>query len=89
MWRNPRRPCRGARRGQRRRLPGSPPARSLPALGGVVAHQAEPVGNCLEIATHPAAIHVRDSKNTGGPTLTLAPAAWSVFAGFVGGTGTA
>ncbi|MEU2829449.1 DUF397 domain-containing protein [Streptomyces lavendulae] len=37
-------------------------------------------GACVEVATCPHAIHVRDSKNL-GPTLTLAPTAWADFAG--------
>lgn len=39
-------------------------------------------GQCVEVATHPTAIHVRDSKNPDGPTLTVAPTTWSAFAGF-------
>ncbi|MEU1485927.1 DUF397 domain-containing protein [Streptomyces sp. NPDC005752] len=39
-------------------------------------------GACLEIATHPTAVHIRDSKNPEGPTFTVAPTAWSAFAGF-------
>ena len=35
-------------------------------------------GDCVEVATQPSAIHVRDSKNT-GPTLTVAPGTWDVF----------
>ncbi|NBE54478.1 DUF397 domain-containing protein [Streptomyces boluensis] len=35
---------------------------------------------CVEIAAHPTAVHIRDSKNPGGPTLTVSPAAWSAFA---------
>ncbi|MCQ4214419.1 DUF397 domain-containing protein [Streptomyces longispororuber] len=42
-------------------------------------------GACLEIATRPHAIHIRDSKNPTGPTFTVRPEAWSVFAGFVKG----
>ena len=42
-------------------------------------------GACVEVAAPPAAIHVRDSKNPGGPTLTLAPGAWSAFAAYIGG----
>ncbi|WP_327368122.1 DUF397 domain-containing protein [Streptomyces sp. NBC_01217] len=42
-------------------------------------------GECVEIAAHPAAVHVRDSKNPDGPALTLAPATWSAFAAHVGG----
>lgn len=35
--------------------------------------------NCLEIAAAPATVHVRDSKNTGGPLLAVAPEAWAAF----------
>ncbi|PIM73575.1 DUF397 domain-containing protein [Streptomyces sp. JV178] len=36
-------------------------------------------GDCVEIATTPAIIHIRDSKNPTGPTLSLSPAAWAGF----------
>ncbi|MEV0777861.1 DUF397 domain-containing protein [Streptomyces sp. NPDC050428] len=36
-------------------------------------------GACVEVAAHPAAVHVRDSKVSDGPVLTLAPAAWAAF----------
>ncbi|MFF3555890.1 DUF397 domain-containing protein [Streptomyces tsukubensis] len=36
-------------------------------------------GNCVEVATHPSAIHIRDSKVTDGPVLTVAPATWRAF----------
>ncbi|AEY91907.1 hypothetical protein SHJG_6640 [Streptomyces hygroscopicus subsp. jinggangensis 5008] len=36
-------------------------------------------GNCLEVATTPTTIHIRDSKNTPGPTLTLSPVTWTRF----------
>ncbi|MEU7047409.1 DUF397 domain-containing protein [Streptomyces eurythermus] len=42
---------------------------------------AEP-GDCLEVAPTPSTIHVRDSKNTEGPCLTVAPAAWADFVTF-------
>lgn len=42
-------------------------------------------GNCLEVAAHPSAIHVRDSKNPDGPTFTVAPAAWSSFTAYAAG----
>lgn len=35
--------------------------------------------NCVEIATTPTTIHIRDSKNPTGPHLTLRPAAWGGF----------
>lgn len=36
-------------------------------------------GDCLEIATRPDTIHIRDSKNKQGPQLTLSPTAWAAF----------
>ncbi|MFF3402524.1 DUF397 domain-containing protein [Streptomyces sp. NPDC002659] len=36
-------------------------------------------GECVEVAAHPAAVHVRDSKNPDGPVLTLTPATWAAF----------
>jgi hypothetical protein len=38
--------------------------------------------SCVEIAIAPHTIHVRDSKQTDGPRLTLAPAAWSDFVAY-------
>ncbi|MGW1779116.1 DUF397 domain-containing protein [Streptomyces sp. NPDC002143] len=36
--------------------------------------------SCIEIATTPAAIHIRDSKNPeDGPTFQVASAAWAAF----------
>ncbi|MGW5211599.1 DUF397 domain-containing protein [Streptomyces sp. NPDC004051] len=35
--------------------------------------------SCVEIATAPGAVHVRDSKDVGGGRLTFAPAAWAGF----------
>ncbi|AQU67163.1 hypothetical protein BBN63_13825 [Streptomyces niveus] len=43
------------------------------------SYSTEQGGNCVEVAAHPAAVHVRDSKVSGGPVLTLAPAAWAAF----------
>ncbi|MET7411450.1 DUF397 domain-containing protein [Streptomyces rubiginosohelvolus] len=42
---------------------------------------------CVEVATAPDAVHVRDSKNTRGPRLALAPAAWAAFVPYAGGGG--
>ncbi|MFE1990655.1 DUF397 domain-containing protein [Streptomyces parvulus] len=39
-------------------------------------------GNCVEVATEPTAIHIRDSKTSPddtNPHLTVAPTAWSAF----------
>ncbi|MFH8581298.1 DUF397 domain-containing protein [Streptomyces zaomyceticus] len=35
--------------------------------------------NCVEVATCPSTVHVRDSKNPTGPQLTLSPATWTEF----------
>ncbi|POG43215.1 DUF397 domain-containing protein [Streptomyces sp. ZL-24] len=44
------------------------------------SYSADEGGACVEIAAHPAAVHVRDSKDIEGPTLAVAPSAWSAFA---------
>jgi hypothetical protein len=38
-------------------------------------------GDCIEVAANRAVVHVRDSKATAGPVLTVSHEAW---AGFVG-----
>ncbi|MFJ1544083.1 DUF397 domain-containing protein [Streptomyces sp. NPDC088246] len=38
-------------------------------------------GACVEVSAHPAAVHIRDSKVTDGPVLTVPPAAWAAFLG--------
>ncbi|MEW1774813.1 DUF397 domain-containing protein [Streptomyces sp. NPDC086777] len=35
--------------------------------------------NCVEIATTPAAVHIRDSKHRAGPRLTVGPSTWAHF----------
>ncbi|MFE9925253.1 DUF397 domain-containing protein [Streptomyces sp. NPDC005774] len=42
--------------------------------------------DCVEVAISPGVgtVLVRDSKNTQGPRLTLAPAAWADFLGMAG-----
>jgi len=42
-------------------------------------------GDCVEIATTPDIIHIRDSKNTQAPRLALAPTAWSDFVSYAAG----
>ncbi|MFD3928711.1 DUF397 domain-containing protein [Streptomyces sp. NPDC058614] len=39
-------------------------------------------GDCVEVATCPTTIHIRDSKNTRGPQLALSPTAWTDFVEF-------
>lgn len=42
-------------------------------------------GNCVEVAIHPSAVAVRDSKDPTGPVLTFATAEWREFLrGFAG-----
>lgn len=43
-------------------------------------------GDCVEIATTPAVIHIRDSKNTQGLKLAVAPAAWGAFVTYASGS---
>ncbi|WP_255953121.1 DUF397 domain-containing protein [Streptomyces odontomachi] len=35
--------------------------------------------DCVEIATCPQIVHVRDSKDKQGPRIDLSPAAWTAF----------
>ncbi|MGW5420579.1 DUF397 domain-containing protein [Streptomyces sp. NPDC003943] len=42
--------------------------------------------SCVEIATGPSLIHIRDSKNLPGPHLTVAPTAWAGFVSYAGGS---
>ncbi|WP_326727887.1 DUF397 domain-containing protein [Streptomyces phaeochromogenes] len=41
--------------------------------------------DCVEVAASPAAVHVRDSKNSRGPQLALSPDAWAGFISSVSG----
>ncbi|MGW9426329.1 DUF397 domain-containing protein [Streptomyces decoyicus] len=38
--------------------------------------------DCVEVAPTPHTIHIRDSKNPGGPQLHLRPAAWADFVAY-------
>lgn len=41
---------------------------------------SDPDHECVEVATnHPHTIAIRDSKRTDGPTLHVAPTAWTAF----------
>jgi len=35
--------------------------------------------SCVELATTPGTVHVRDSKNVDGPRLAFSPTAWADF----------
>ncbi|MEU5318894.1 DUF397 domain-containing protein [Streptomyces sp. NPDC047461] len=36
-------------------------------------------GQCVEVATCPHTVHIRDSKTPTGPTLQVTATAWSAF----------
>ncbi|MER6994679.1 DUF397 domain-containing protein [Streptomyces sp. NPDC000410] len=38
--------------------------------------------DCVEVAATPDTVHVRDSKNTAGPRLAVAPATWAGFVAY-------
>ncbi|MHC3815173.1 DUF397 domain-containing protein [Streptomyces sp. DT9] len=38
--------------------------------------------SCVEVATAPTTVHVRDSKNIPGPELGFAPGAWAEFVSY-------
>lgn len=43
--------------------------------------------NCVEAVLHTEAVHVRDSKGTGRPPLTLSTTAWSDFTAYASAHG--
>ncbi|MGW1881578.1 DUF397 domain-containing protein [Streptomyces sp. NPDC001970] len=44
-------------------------------------------GQCVEVAPRPGVVHVRDSKDTTVPILTVPAQAWDAFVGFAAGSG--
>ncbi|MFI6124897.1 DUF397 domain-containing protein [Streptomyces sp. NPDC051064] len=42
-------------------------------------------GECVEFAAAATHVHIRDSKQTSGPVLTVGPGAWGRFVGLVAG----
>jgi hypothetical protein len=38
--------------------------------------------SCVEVATTPGTVHVRDSKDTAGPRLALTSRAWARFVAY-------
>ncbi|MFE9095886.1 DUF397 domain-containing protein [Streptomyces sp. NPDC007264] len=41
-------------------------------------------GDCVEVATTPAAVHVRDSKRPSAASLTFSAEQWTAFAAYAG-----
>ncbi|MFD7016334.1 DUF397 domain-containing protein [Streptomyces sp. NPDC059928] len=46
------------------------------------SYSSDSGGNCVEVAPCPQAVHVRDSKVADGPSLAVAPDAWTAFLGW-------
>ncbi|MEV1051467.1 DUF397 domain-containing protein [Streptomyces sp. NPDC049887] len=46
------------------------------------SYSSEEGGECVEVATSPATVHVRDSKDTTRAALAVAPTAWTAFVQF-------
>ncbi|WP_327122377.1 DUF397 domain-containing protein [Streptomyces sp. NBC_01341] len=42
--------------------------------------------DCVEVATAPGTVHVRDSKDIRGPRLGFAPVAWEAFLTYASGS---
>ncbi|QCD58051.1 DUF397 domain-containing protein [Streptomyces hawaiiensis] len=42
--------------------------------------------SCVELATEPGTVHVRDSKNVESPRLAFTPAAWADFVPYAVGS---
>ncbi|MGW0626683.1 DUF397 domain-containing protein [Streptomyces sp. NPDC002758] len=40
--------------------------------------------NCVEIASTPTTIHIRDSKNSSSPHLTVTRTTWATFVSYAG-----
>ncbi|MCX5388082.1 DUF397 domain-containing protein [Streptomyces sp. NBC_00083] len=48
------------------------------------SYSSDSGGQCVEVATCCEAVHVRDSKVTDGPSLTVAPGTWTSFLSWEG-----
>ncbi|MER6392368.1 DUF397 domain-containing protein [Streptomyces sp. NPDC001523] len=47
------------------------------------SYSSGPEGDsCVEVASTPGTVHVRDSKNVPGPRLALTPQAWAGFVAY-------
>lgn len=51
----------------------------MPELRWKKSSYSPDASNCVEMATTPTTIHVRDSKSPAGPHLTFPPTAWADF----------
>ncbi|MFE4794117.1 DUF397 domain-containing protein [Streptomyces sp. NPDC056708] len=58
-----------------------PDPRSATLVWFKSSYSTDQGGNCVEVSAHLTAVHIRDSKVTDGPVLTVPPAAWAAFLG--------
>ena len=59
------------------------PALDAPGLAWFKSsHSSDEGGACIEVATAPGTVHVRDSKDKQGPQLAFSPTAWASFVTF-------
>ncbi|MFC7511203.1 DUF397 domain-containing protein [Streptomyces thermocarboxydus] len=49
------------------------------------SHSTDDGPACVEVATTPDSIHVRDSKHIEGPHLTFTPTQWAAFLPYASG----
>jgi hypothetical protein len=49
------------------------------------SHSTNDGPDCVEVATTPGTVHVRDSKDAQGPRLAFAPGAWTDFVTYTAG----
>ncbi|MEU3097154.1 DUF397 domain-containing protein [Streptomyces sp. NPDC006967] len=49
------------------------------------SHSTNGGPECVEVATTPETVHVRDSKHIHGPRLAFAPEQWAAFLPYVSG----
>ncbi|MFG3011375.1 DUF397 domain-containing protein [Streptomyces cinerochromogenes] len=59
----------------------------MPELSWKKSTYSPDASNCVEVATTPTTIHIRDSKTPTAPHLTLAPSTWAEFLPYVAETG--
>ncbi|GGU93150.1 hypothetical protein GCM10010275_33020 [Streptomyces litmocidini] len=43
------------------------------------SYSSEQGGDCVEVASSPDSVHVRDSKDTALPSFSVSPDAWGAF----------
>lgn len=62
------------------------PATNAPALAWFKSsYSGGEGGECVEVATAPGTVHVRDSKDKQGPQLSFTPEMWAGFVEFAAG----